>query len=245
MKSVEEKFYPEVRFGGFTDIDGTVLFYLRVKSLLEQGDTVIDFGCGRGAQAADEVEVRRSLVTLRNKAGRVIGLDVDQAGEGNPLIDEFRPIVPGERWPIEDSSVGLIVADNVIEHLPDPDKFFGEARRVLRVGGHLCIRTPNAMSYIGIAARLISNRFHQAVLRKVQRSRRDEDVFPTLYRCNTTRSVRRAYRKHGFDAVVYGYESEPRYMAFSSFAYWLATLHQRFAPRVFAPAIFAFGRKEQ
>jgi len=38
----EEIYYPEFRFGGFTDIDGTIIFYSRVNSLLDSSFTVLD-----------------------------------------------------------------------------------------------------------------------------------------------------------------------------------------------------------
>ena len=41
--SLLEAFYPESKFGGFTDLDGTIRFYLRVNALLEPGFTVVDF----------------------------------------------------------------------------------------------------------------------------------------------------------------------------------------------------------
>ncbi len=44
-----ERFYPESRFGGFSDLDGTVAFYGRIQALLAAGMTVLDVGCGRGA----------------------------------------------------------------------------------------------------------------------------------------------------------------------------------------------------
>lgn len=47
----KERFYPEARFGGFTDIDGTIAFFNRVNSLIETSSVVLDVGCGRGAYA--------------------------------------------------------------------------------------------------------------------------------------------------------------------------------------------------
>ena len=44
-----ERFYPESRFGGYSDIDGTVTFYGRVQALLQSDMVVLDVGCGRGA----------------------------------------------------------------------------------------------------------------------------------------------------------------------------------------------------
>jgi hypothetical protein len=72
-----QRFYPESRFGGFTDFDGTVAFYLRVNALAAPHHVVVDFGCGQGAHATDPVPVRLGLRVLKGKVSKVIGLDVD------------------------------------------------------------------------------------------------------------------------------------------------------------------------
>lgn len=236
-----ERFYPESRFGGFTDIDGTVAFYLRVNALAASKDSVLDFGCGQGTYANDPVPTRLGLRILKGKVAKVIGVDVDPSAAENPFLDEFRPLHPGDRWPVDAGAADLVLCDNVLEHLPDPASNFREARRVLRPGGYLCIRTPNVFSYFGLASRLVPNKHHEAVLKVVQRGR--EDCFPTLYRANTVWALRRMMRQHGFDHVVYGYEAEPSYLHFSRLAYALGVLHQKFAPRAIRPAIFAFGQK--
>ena len=48
-----ERFYPETTFGGFTRVDGTMAFYLRVRSLLCPDSVVLDVGCGRGEYGED------------------------------------------------------------------------------------------------------------------------------------------------------------------------------------------------
>jgi hypothetical protein len=90
---------------------------------------------------------------------------------------------------------------------------------------------------------MVPNRFHAAVLKKAQEKRKEEDIFPTLYRCNSKRKLSRVLRSHGFDAHIYGYESEPAYLAFSRVAYTLGVAHQRLAPNAFKAALFAFARK--
>ncbi|MBL7128090.1 MAG: hypothetical protein ISS16_03810 [Ignavibacteria bacterium] len=54
MKS-KERFYPEAIFDGFTDIDGMVVFFYRVNSLLDSSSAVLDVGCGRGACSENPV----------------------------------------------------------------------------------------------------------------------------------------------------------------------------------------------
>jgi SAM-dependent methyltransferase len=237
----KERFYPESRFGGFTDVDGTIAFYARVQALVVPSFVVLDVGCGRGAYAEDPVGIRRDLRVFKGRVARVIGIDVDPAGATNPFLDEFRVLGGGE-WPVPESSVDLVVADCVIEHVADPPSFFQNAHRALRPGGALCIRTTNAWSYVALAARLVPNRHHARVTARVQECRKAEDVFPTLYRCNSVPKLRRALRDNGFEGVAYGYEAEPSYLEFCRLAYGLGVLHQRLAPRFFRPVLHAFGR---
>ena len=239
-----ETHYPESRFGGFTDLDGTITFYARVNELIPPSGVVLDVGCGRGASAEDPVAIRRELRSLRVRGPeRVIGLDVDPNAAGNPLLDEFVHIVPGDPWPIEDGLVHVLVSDNTLEHISEPDRFFAEASRVLVPGGHICLRTPNAWGYVAVLSRLVPNRYHSLVTAMAQPHRREEDVFPTYYRCNTVPLLKAALSKHGFNGIAYGYEAAPSYLAFSSLAYRLGVLYGRHAPGLLKPAIFVFGKK--
>lgn len=238
------RYYPESRFGGFSDVDGTVLFYARVRELTTPSSVVLDIGCGRGAGAEDPVVVRRQLRQLRGHAARVIGIDVDEAAAANPLVDEFH-LIRGQSWNIPDSSVDVAVADWVLEHVDDPNRFLAECFRVLRPHGVLCMRTANAISYVGLAARLVPGRWQARALRISRNGKAEQDVFETRYRCNTVWRLRTALRRAGFEAAVYGYESEPHYLGFSSAAYWLGRLHQRHAPGPLRCALFAFASKPE
>src|SRR5688572_14104690 len=99
--SYENIFYQESKLGGFTDIDGTIAFYLRINALLTSSSVVLDVGCGRGAHAEDPVATRRDLRILKGKAKRVIGIDMDPAAVHNPYLDEFRRIET-PAWPVDD-----------------------------------------------------------------------------------------------------------------------------------------------
>jgi len=237
------RWYRESRLGGYTDIDGTVAFYGRVRALLPEHGVVADVGCGRGAAFDDPVAFRRELRTLRGHAGRVVGIDVDPGAAGNPFLDEFRQMPATGAFPLADGECDLVVSDFVLEHVQDPAFFLSECRRVLKPGGRIALRTTNALGYVGLVSRLVPNRRHAKVVARAQDHRLAQDVFPTAYRCNTTRRLRKALSQAGFEAVVYGFESEPRYFEFSRFLYALAVMHQRFVPRAFRLSLFAFGEK--
>jgi SAM-dependent methyltransferase len=245
-QQIRARHYPEVAYGGFSEADGALRFYSRIRALLRPEDTVLDIGCGRGAKLDDPVVYRRQVQVLRGLCRRVIGIDVDQAGAENSSIDEFRHLPdPTAPWPIETGSIDLALSDYVMEHVPDPAAFLSEARRVLRPGGILCLRTPNAWGYAGVATRLIPNNFHALLLKRLQPERKSEDVFPTLYRCNSTWTLRRALRAQRFeDVVVYGYDPEPAYLTFSDLSYRLGLLIHRLAPSPLRSTLFAFARRE-
>ncbi len=235
-------YYPEARFGGFSNVDGTVVFYNRVNALLQPEGVALDVGCGRGAYGEDPIPFRRELRILRGKCAHLIGVDVEASAAENPYIDEFRLIESG-RWPVESGSISLCLSDNVLEHLADPEDFFSECSRVLAPGGYLCIRTPNVFSYFGLLSKLVPNRAHPPVLARVKEGTREQDVFPTLYRCNTLWCVRKKMEQFGFEACVYGYDAEPSYLSFSRILYFLGVLHQRWAPNFIKVGIHAFGVK--
>jgi SAM-dependent methyltransferase len=242
--SFKRDFYPESRFGGFSNIDGTIAFYSRINSLLNPSSIVLDIGCGRGAYHEDKVVYRRDLRVLRGKVHEVIGLDVDPASKENPCIDKFL-LVETDRWPVDDGSADLLICDNVLEHLLDPVLLFKEANRVLRRGGLICIRTPNAFNYIALFSRLVPNKYHSRVTAAVQDGRKEEDIFPTYYHCNTISRIRSMLKKWGFtNEVVYGYEAEPSYLSFSRLAYWLGVMHQKFAPQFLKATVIAFAEKK-
>ena len=149
----------------------------------------------------------------------MIGLDSDNAGQSNPTINEFRALVPGQPWPVEDRSANLIVCDFVLEHLPEPRFLFCEARRVLVDEETLCLRTTNLLSYVGLAAKLIPTRSATRYCFESKEVRPNTMSSRRFTGCNTIGAIRRQMRRHGFRAVVHGHTPEPSYFNFSKLAY--------------------------
>jgi SAM-dependent methyltransferase len=242
-QQLQEQFYPETRFGGFSRIDGTVAFFSRVRALAADARLVVDVGCGRGQRRDDPCRFRRELADLRSEGREVIGLDVSSAGKENPYIDVFHQIGASDKWPLADGSVDLIVSDYVLEHIADPTAFFSEVSRVLRAGGYFCARTPNKWGYIPVLSMLLPQHWHAPVIAKVQAGRREEDVFATVYRSNTVSVVRKYLRAAGLQGVVLAVEAEPNYLAFNRLLYGIGTLVHRMLPAFLRSQLMVFAEK--
>ena len=244
INNLVKRHYPETHVIPFSNVDGTIFFYSRVNSVINSSQTVLDIGCGRGEAIEDPVKYRRDLRILKGKAKHVIGIDFSDVGNENPCIDEFRKIT-GSQWPIENSSIDFVICDYVLEHLENKEvinHFFGELARVTRPEAYVFMRTPNRYSYPAFAARIIPNSLHKKFIVETK-TRKEEDVFPTYYQCNTPRKINKILRQHGFQASSIPYESEPGYLLFSNILYHLGVICHRYAPRIFSSAIFTYAKK--
>jgi SAM-dependent methyltransferase len=237
------RLYPEIGAGGFSRVDGTIAFYLRVKALrseLPGAAVVLDYGAGRGGFLDDPVPFRRNLRLLQNEATLVIGVDVDDAVMANPSIDEAHVIRIGEPLPLAEASVDLVVADWVMEHVTDPAWTAAELSRVLRPGGWLCVRTPNRRGYIALGTRLVPNRLRLSLLRRLQPNRSPKDAFPTAYLLNTPRALRRWFPPDRYRHLIYAADSEPAYLGGSVVAARLGRILSALTPRPFRSVLYAF-----
>ena len=83
------------------------------------------------------------------RVGRVTGIDVDRAGlelleqalpdEHFVLVDVTADIPAAER-----GRYGLVLAGEVVEHVPNADSFLRGCAALLAPGGRLCVTVPNA-----------------------------------------------------------------------------------------------------
>ena len=168
-------------------LDSAHVFLVSAQALAAQSSCILEVGCGRGAQVAEQPG--KAWQDLRGPRRRVVGIDVDDAASNNPVIDEFFLIGDDQRWPVEDGVVDLAVSDWVLEHVQDPAAFVAELTRVLRPGGVFLARTVSRYSPLSLGARIVPNRAHSRALNVLQPGRLDKDVFATAYRMNTRRAL--------------------------------------------------------
>jgi ubiquinone/menaquinone biosynthesis C-methylase UbiE len=112
------------------DLDARVV---RQSPLHVAGARVLELGCGTGKNSEWLVAQARTLVALDFSPGM---LDVAR----RRVRSERARFVEHDitrRWPVELSSVDLVVGNLVLEHVRDLGPIYVEAARVLRPGGEL------------------------------------------------------------------------------------------------------------
>ncbi|MCO5119202.1 MAG: class I SAM-dependent methyltransferase [Burkholderiaceae bacterium] len=192
------------------------LFRERILARITPRSVVLDLGAGAGI-------VRE--MNFRGLAQRVCGVDLDPRVETNPMLDEGKVSDAGY-IPYDAEMFDLVFADNVMEHLADPDAVLTEIKRVLKPGGYFLFKTPNRMHYMPIIARLTPHRFHQVLNRL--RGRAESDTFPTLYRGNTRATVERLAARQGFDvSFIDRIEGRPEYLRISWPTYLVGAAYER------------------
>jgi ubiquinone/menaquinone biosynthesis C-methylase UbiE len=162
------------------------------KQVLERnvrpGMTILHAGCGW-----DKHDVSRPY----RDTCRVVGVDLDPGVEAR-FHSEFH-LAPLSEMPFRPETFDVIACEYVLEHVQDPPAAFAEMRRVLRPGGRIVVLTPNLFSYKSLIARLTPHEFHHIVGRVRYGAGHEEDMYPTVFRCNTARRLRRVARATGFE----------------------------------------------
>lgn len=85
--------------------------------------------------------------------GEVVGMDVDEPGIEKAKAYLTGPnqtllLADGLNIPFEDEHFDVLVLNHVYEHVPDPQRLFGEMRRVLRPDGVLYFAADNRLTLI-------------------------------------------------------------------------------------------------
>jgi SAM-dependent methyltransferase len=121
-------------------------------------DQVAHLGCADSPYTAELLASGRLLHTRLVRVARVTGFDVDPDG-----LELLRRALPAERFVLADVTAGvpeeergrydLVIAGEVLEHVPDADSFLRGCAPLLAPGGRLCVTVPNACSpKIGVRA---------------------------------------------------------------------------------------------
>lgn len=96
---------------------------------------VLEFGCGTGKNTAAVAPVARSLTSVDVSAAML------ERARARPGVKTVQFVLLGrdEDWPVEDGSLDVVMANLVLEHLPDVTPFLQQASRALRPGGWVLV----------------------------------------------------------------------------------------------------------
>jgi SAM-dependent methyltransferase len=211
VNALAQKFYPELQ----NRWDDT-FFRQTIDQYLKPTDAVLDLGAGRG------------IVPQMNFLGAVrfvAGVDTDDCVLSNPYLHEPK-VAGGDSIPYADSTFDVVVSNNVLEHLRQPEKVFAEVRRVLKPEGVFLAKTPNRLHYVPLVSALTPHWFHQWFIRK--HGGQAEDVYPTYYRANSRRQVERLARVAGLKVrKITTFEGRPEYLRSTALTYAAGIIYER------------------
>lgn len=198
-------------------VDGTTEYHQLVAQVAR--GKILEIGSGPTNPST------RFLATL----GEVTGLDVDPDVRGNADLARAE-VFDGTRFPFDDAVFDVCASNYVLEHVPQPEVHFAEVRRVLRPGGAYVFRTPNRYHYVMIVSSLTPHGFHKLVANRLRGLPADaHDPYPTLYRANSERAVRRLAAGAGLRVETLRLvEKEPSYGMASPLLFYPLMAYERF-----------------
>lgn len=181
---------------------GTRPFFRLCKELIPSGSEILEVGAGPGNECSQ----------MLSGIGTVVGLDVDPDVANNQWLARSC-VFDGRKMPFADCSFDACVSNFVLEHVSDPAEHFREIARVLRPGGVYCLRTPNLFHYVSAAAHVMPHSVHLLLANRLRALAEDaHDPYPTWFRANTRRRLRKLCMTNGLDdPAITMIEPEPSY----------------------------------
>lgn len=166
-------------------------YFNKLDSLLQKEDRWLDLGCGRRITPAWLRDRAAREDEFVQRASEVVGIDPDE----NAIAENLLPIRKHQGFaddvPEPDSAFDLITANMVFEHMDSPDAVLCESTRLLKPGGLLLFHTPNVWYPITLLAACVPGVLRNRVTAWLEK-RPAKEIYPTHYRLNSERAIRRA-----------------------------------------------------
>jgi len=112
-----------------------------------RGDSVLDLGCGGGRHAFEVLRRGATVIAVDHAADEVSGVvrmmgamaaagEVPEGASGSAVRADLLAL------PFPDASFDVVIASEVLEHIPDDRTAMAEISRVLKPGGRLAVTVP-------------------------------------------------------------------------------------------------------
>ncbi len=159
-------------------------------------------------------DVSGALAPLLRRRPHLVGVDPDQAIERNESLHERHRMCLEDFAGEHQGEFDVVLAVYVLEHVSDPAAFAAACAQVLRPGGQWFALTLNVRHYFGATTWAMSRlKVAEWALHRLKGDALvHEHHFPTVYRFNSLRTVRRHCEAAGFESLEFRcYDAAERY----------------------------------
>lgn len=229
--------------GKFSTNDGTIDFYLRVRSVIQKSHIILDLGAGAGDwfNNKNNIKMIKDIQFIKKEVKKVFAADIDKAVLNNRSSHK-NILIKNNKIPLKSNSVDIIISDWTLEHVETPKLFFKEANRVLKKGGKICIRTPHKYNYVSLINTLTEGTdFKNFLLKKSQPGKKDP--FKSYYKINTFRDIKKLFKNYQIEYFIFN--TDPAYYFNSKIIYNFFKIIHVMMPLFFVGIIYCILTKKK
>ena len=230
--------------GSFSTNDGTIDFYLRVRTLINKKKIVLDLGASDAGwfNSKKNIRIRKKTQYLKNDVKFFYSADIESSVLKNKTSHK-NLIIINNKIPLKKNSVDIIISDWTFEHVENVKVFYKEINRVLKKGGTLCARTPHKYNYFAILNSFLEGRpSKEKLLLKSQPRRKSDDYWKSFYRLNTLYKIKKIF--NNFKSNSFIFVPDPSYYFGSKYLFYIFKLIHLIAPKFFSGILILFLQKK-
>jgi SAM-dependent methyltransferase len=159
---------------------------------------VLDVACGK----------KGILEKYKGRTAVAVGVDLDaESLRSNPAVD-LRVHAEASRLPFADGTFDVVLNQWFAEHVAQPAAVYSELARVLRPSGVLITVTNSVYNPMMVFSNLLSPTFRHRLRSLIFPAEVVPDAFPSYYRFNSRRAVRRVLSEIGLQETFFAYSGD-------------------------------------